>query len=56
MGDRREFVLRRLHSLTGVLPIGAYLFAHIFLENIFVLGGPDSFNRLTGFIGSFPPP
>jgi succinate dehydrogenase / fumarate reductase cytochrome b subunit len=54
--DRRQFVLRRLHSLTGVLPIGAYLFAHIFLENIFVLGGPERFNTLVAAIGSFPAP
>jgi succinate dehydrogenase / fumarate reductase cytochrome b subunit len=51
---RRQFVLRRLHSLTGVFPIGAYLFAHIFLENSFVLGGPKRFEGLVGAIGSFP--
>ncbi|TMA83700.1 MAG: succinate dehydrogenase, partial [Deltaproteobacteria bacterium] len=35
MIERRQFVLRRLHSLSGVFPIGAYLLAHIFLENTF---------------------
>ena len=53
---RRQFVLRRLHSLTGIFPIGAYLFAHIFLENSFVLGGPKRFEWLVGAIGSLPAP
>src|SRR5439155_745654 len=54
--SRRRFVLRRLHSLTGIVPIGAYLFAHIFLENSFVLGGPASFERLVAAIAAFPAP
>lgn len=53
---RRQFVLRRLHSLTGVVPIGAYLFAHIFLENSFILGGAGRFEQLVAFIASFPAP
>ena len=36
MIERRQFVLRRLHSLSGVFPIGAYLLAHIFLAGAFV--------------------
>ena len=52
----REFILRRLHSLSGVFPIGAYLLAHIFLENSFILGGSTRFDLLVGFIGSFPVP
>lgn len=28
--DLRHFVLRRLHSLTGVLPIGAFLIEHLY--------------------------
>jgi succinate dehydrogenase / fumarate reductase cytochrome b subunit len=53
---RRDFVLRRLHSLSGVFPIGAYLFAHIFLENSFILGGPKRFEGLVAAIASFPTP
>jgi succinate dehydrogenase / fumarate reductase cytochrome b subunit len=53
---QRDFHLRRLHSLTGVFPIGAYLLAHIFLENAFVLGGGARFDQLVGLIASFPPP
>src|SRR5689334_17373584 len=53
---QRDFHLRRLHSLTGVFPIGAYLLAHIFLENAFVLGGGARFDQLVRLIASFPPP
>src|SRR5690242_14497816 len=51
---RRQFLLRRLHSLTGIFPIGAYLFLHIFLENTFVLAGGQSFESLVRGIGAFP--
>ena len=54
--NRRDFILRRLHSLSGVLPIGLYLIAHILLENLFVLGGPERFEMVVKLIGSFPPP
>jgi len=54
--DQRQFVLRRLHSLTGIFPIGAYLFVHILLENSFVLAGGASFERLVREIGQLPGP
>jgi succinate dehydrogenase / fumarate reductase cytochrome b subunit len=54
--SQRQFLLRRLHSLSGVFPIGAYLFAHIFLENSFVLAGPERFELLVRTIGSIPAP
>lgn len=54
--DTTRFVLRRLHSLSGVLPIGAYLFAHIFLENSFVLAGPERFEGLVQAIAMIPAP
>jgi succinate dehydrogenase / fumarate reductase cytochrome b subunit len=53
---RAQFVLRRIHSLTGIFPIGAYLLAHIFLENSFILGGGERYDQLIRFIGSFPAP
>jgi succinate dehydrogenase / fumarate reductase cytochrome b subunit len=52
--SRRQFVLRRLHSLTGIFPIGAYLLLHIFLENTFVLAGGESFESLVRGIGAIP--
>jgi len=54
--DRLHFALRRLHSLAGIVPIGAYLLAHIFLENSFVLGGPARFNWLVESIAQIPVP
>jgi succinate dehydrogenase / fumarate reductase cytochrome b subunit len=53
-GTSQQFLLRRLHSLTGIFPIGAYLLAHIFLENSFVLAGGESFESLVRGIGSIP--
>lgn len=39
---RNEFVLRRLHSLCGLIPVGAYMCIHL-LTNASVLDGPKSF-------------
>jgi succinate dehydrogenase / fumarate reductase cytochrome b subunit len=52
----RQFLLRRLHSLTGIFPIGAYLVAHIFLENSFILAGGERFDLLVQAIAYIPPP
>lgn len=38
----RHFLLRKLHSLTGIIPIGAYLCFHLF-ENSLAAHGPDYF-------------
>jgi succinate dehydrogenase / fumarate reductase, cytochrome b subunit len=54
--ERLHFILRRLHSLSGIVPIGFYLLAHIFLENSFILGGPESFNFLVQGIARIPVP
>jgi succinate dehydrogenase / fumarate reductase cytochrome b subunit len=54
--DRLHFLLRRLHSLTGVVPIGAYMLVHIYVENAFVLGGPEKFDQLVHAIGQIPVP
>jgi succinate dehydrogenase / fumarate reductase cytochrome b subunit len=39
-----EFVLRRLHSLTGLLPIGGYLAFHL-LTNVAIVDGVDVYQR-----------
>ena len=54
--ERLHFVLRRLHSLTGVVPIGAYMLVHIFFENAFILGGAEKFDQLVMAIGQIPTP
>lgn len=54
--DRLHFVLRRAHSLTGIVPIGAYMLVHIFLENAFILGGAGKFDQLVAGIAQVPIP
>jgi succinate dehydrogenase / fumarate reductase cytochrome b subunit len=41
---RNEFLLRRLHSLSGLIPIGAYMVVHL-LVNSTLLSGPGVFQR-----------
>lgn len=43
-GGRRDFILRRLHSLTGLLPVGAFLLFHLF-ENLKALQGAQAYDR-----------
>ena len=54
--ERLHFVLRRLHSLTGLVPIGAYVLVHIFFENAFILGGSAKFDQLVQGIAQIPIP
>lgn len=42
--NRNHFLLRRLHSLMGVIPIGAFLLEHL-LTNSLAWLGPDKFNE-----------
>jgi succinate dehydrogenase / fumarate reductase cytochrome b subunit len=42
--ERNEFLLRRLHSLSGLVPVGAYMVIHL-LTNASVLDGPATFQR-----------
>jgi succinate dehydrogenase / fumarate reductase cytochrome b subunit len=39
---RHEFLIRRLHSLSGLVPIGAYLVLHL-VTNASVLSGPGTY-------------
>lgn len=41
---RNEFLIRRLHSLTGLIPIGAYMTVHL-ATNASLLDGPATFQR-----------
>jgi succinate dehydrogenase / fumarate reductase cytochrome b subunit len=54
--DRLHFVLRRLHSITGIVPIGAYMLVHIYFENAFILGGGAKFDQLVQGIAQIPIP
>ena len=48
-----HFWLRRLHSLSGILPIGVFLIEHM-ASNAFILGGPAAYNRQIEFLRGFP--
>ena len=48
-----HFWLRRLHSLTGVFPIGAFLLEHMF-SNSFILRGPEAYNSQIAFLSGLP--
>ena len=41
---RHEFLIRRLHSLSGLVPVGAYMCIHL-LVNASVLNGPATYQR-----------
>ncbi len=42
--ERHEFLLRRLHSLSGLIPVGAYMCVHL-LTNATVLDSPATFQK-----------
>ena len=51
--DERHWLLRRLHSLSGIIPIGGFLFFHLF-ENAFVLKGGAMWWKETEFTRNIP--
>jgi succinate dehydrogenase / fumarate reductase cytochrome b subunit len=53
-GQGYSFVLRRLHSLTGIIPVGAFLFEHILISNAAAIGGPTAYARQVRFLASLP--
>lgn len=50
---RENFFWHKLHSLTGIIPVGFYMLQHLTL-NSFSLAGPDKFNGVIAFFGSIP--
>ena len=48
-----SFWLRRLHSLSGVFPIGVFLLEHMF-TNSFIVKGAESYNEKVEFLQSLP--
>jgi len=50
---RNHFLLRRLHSLTGVLPVGLFLVFHLF-ENSKAMFGAEAYNETVLSINSLP--
>jgi succinate dehydrogenase / fumarate reductase cytochrome b subunit len=55
-GQGISFVLRRLHSLTGIIPVGAFLFEHILISNSTAIGqnGPAAYARQVSFLANLP--
>jgi succinate dehydrogenase cytochrome b subunit len=49
----RHWLLRRLHSLSGIVPIGGFLLFHIF-ENAFILQGGRAWWNETTFTRTIP--
>lgn len=49
----KSFLFRKLHQLTGIVPLGLFLFAHFF-TNSKALGGAEKFNDAVGDLHSVP--
>jgi succinate dehydrogenase / fumarate reductase cytochrome b subunit len=52
-GQGTSFVLRKLHSLLGVVPIGAFLLEHL-LSNFEALKGPIAYGEQVKFLNGLP--
>lgn len=48
-----EYLLRKLHSLSGIVPVGAFLAEH-FWSNSAVLVGPDKYNAVSQDLQTIP--
>ena len=55
-GQGISFAMRRLHSLTGIIPVGAFLFEHILISNSTAIGlnGPVAYARQVSFLANLP--
>lgn len=52
-GEGTSFIWRKLHSLLGIVPIGAFLLEHL-ISNFEALGGPAAYGRQVKFLNSLP--
>ena len=52
-GEGNSFLLRRLHSLTGIVPIGAFLIEH-FISNSEAMKGAAAYNDQVKFLTGLP--
>ena len=51
--DRHHFLLRRLHSLSGIVPVGLFVIFHLFTNMQMAFGG-ETFQHEVNFIHSLP--
>lgn len=49
----KHFLIRKLHSLFGIIPVGLFLLEHLF-TNSFALKGAEAFNEKVEFFQSLP--
>lgn len=52
-GQGHSFLWRRLHSLTGIIPVGAFLIEH-FISNAFATNGPQAYSEQVKFLTGLP--
>jgi succinate dehydrogenase / fumarate reductase, cytochrome b subunit len=52
-GEGSSFIWRKLHSLLGIIPIGAFLIEHI-ISNWEAVGGPAAYGRQVYFLNHLP--
>src|SRR5271155_3494482 len=52
-GQGNSFVLRKLHSLSGIVPIGAFLLEHL-ISNFEALKGPAAYAAQVKFLNGLP--
>ena len=52
-GKGHSFLLRKLHSLSGIVPIGAFLVEHL-LSNVEALKGPIAYGDQVKFLNGLP--
>jgi succinate dehydrogenase / fumarate reductase cytochrome b subunit len=52
-GQGNSFLLRRLHSLSGIVPVGAFLVEH-FISNAFATNGPHAYGEQVKFLTGLP--
>ena len=52
-GQGYSFLLRRLHSLSGIVPVGAFLVEH-FISNAYATNGPEAYANQVKFLTGLP--
>jgi succinate dehydrogenase / fumarate reductase cytochrome b subunit len=52
-GQGRSFLWRRLHSLAGIFPVGAFLVEHFF-SNAFATNGPNAYAEQVKVLTGLP--
>jgi succinate dehydrogenase / fumarate reductase cytochrome b subunit len=52
-GQGNSFLWRRLHSISGIIPVGAFLIEHL-VSNAFGNNGPQAYQKQVTFLTSLP--